>query len=274
MDIKIWVAIIGVVSAALTSALALFGARQQARREFVSKTDLAERDFVAKSELAKLDDQLAREREERHQKLDSAAVLARYGDPLIHATFFLQQRLFQILRDDGRGYGPYLRGGARQELAVRSTLYRFGEYLTWREIVRREIQFLPFEDKGENRRVQQLTGDISRTLATDDEGYGTDFMLWVEEQRAIADLMIVTRSDVTACLGFADFMEQFDSKFERWFKNFGASLSDADPPRRRLTDLFNMLLTLGDALDPENLRYSWREWQEPNSDGKMVGKLR
>jgi hypothetical protein len=273
MDDKIWVAIIGVVSAALTSAFALYGARLQAREEFVSKDDLAKKDFVAKSELTKLDHQLAREREDRKRKFDAETVLARYRDPLIHATFFLQQRLFQILRVDGKEFGPYLRGRSRQDLAVKSTLYRFGEYLTWGEILRREIQFLNLDDQAETRRVQDLTGEISRTLARDDEGFETDFMLWVEEQRAIAELMIVRDGDVTTCLGFAAFSEQFDAKFERWFKDFASKLSDQDLPRRRLTKLFDLLLTLGDALDPKGLRYEWREWGEPDAHGSMVGKL-
>jgi hypothetical protein len=94
MDIKIWVAIIVLCRQRSRAHSCCTGARLQARREFVSKTDLAEKDFVAKSELAKLGDQLAREREDRERKHESEAVLARYRDPLIHATFFLQQRLF------------------------------------------------------------------------------------------------------------------------------------------------------------------------------------
>jgi hypothetical protein len=274
MDVNIWVAIIGVVSAAVTSALALYGARFQARREFVSKSALADKDFVVKSELTKLEDQLATEREERGRKFDAEVVLGRYRDPLIHATFFLQQRLFQILRVDGNDFGPYLRGLCRKELAVQSTLYRLSEYLAWHEILRREIQFLDLDNQAATRRVQRLTGDISRTFAADIDSYGMDFMLWVEEQRAIAELMIVNDGGVTTCLGFAAFVEQFDAKFEPWFKRFASKLSAADLPRSRLTELFNLLLILGDALDPEGLRYEWREWQEPDEQGRMVGKLR
>lgn len=273
MDVKIWVAIIAALSAALTSALALYSAHWQARRDFVSKSDLADKEFVAKSGLIELEDELATEREQRQRQFDAETVLARYRDPLIHATFFLQQRLFQILRVDGRDYGGYLRGSSRQDLAIKSTLYRFAEYLAWREILRREIQFLNLADEGETRRVQRLTGDISRTLATDEAPYGTDFMLWVEEQRAIAELMLVRDNGLTAPLGFASFVEQFDARFERWFKEFASKLSLVDLPRQRLTELFNLLLILGDALDPEGLRYEWREWQERDADGKTVGKL-
>ena len=273
MDVKIWVAIIAASSAVITSGIALYTARSQARRDFVSKSDLADKDFVAKSGLVELEDEPHREREDRQREFDAETVLARYRDPLIHATFFLQQRLFQILRVDGKDYGPYLRGSSRQEIALKSTLYRFAEYLAWREIVRREIQFLNLAAEGETRRVQRLTGDISRILATDDAPYETDFMLWVEVQRAIAELMIVRDGALTTCLGFASFVEQF-ARFDPWFKEFESQLTLVDLPRQRLTELFNLLLTLGHALDPDGVRYEWHSWQERDANGRVIGKLR
>jgi hypothetical protein len=114
---------------------------------------------------------------------------------------------------------------------------------------------------------------VSRTLATDQDGLGTDFMLWVEEQRAIAELMIVRGDAISRCIGFAAFMEDYDAKYARWFEEFAAKLPDLDVPRGRLTELFNLLLDLGNALDPQNRRYDWREWQQEDADGRMVGKL-
>ena len=84
---------------------------------------------------------------------------------------------------------------------------------------------------------------------------------------------IVRDGALTTCLGFASFVEQF-ARFDPWFKEFESQLTLVDLPRQRLTELFNLLLTLGHALDPDGVRYEWHSWQERDANGRVIGKLR
>jgi hypothetical protein len=276
MDAKIWAAIIGASAGLCTTLLTLFAARR---------------------------------REKRQQRLNAEQVLARYRDPLITATFHLQQRLFNILRTDGddiRGYlhRPELardtlkdrpdpnyrkvllqrvlpRGRPRRRedsswtyrrLAVSSTLYRVAEYLAWTEILRVEVQFMNFRRRRDSRIVHALIGDISRSLA--DDRHGRHFMLWYEEQRAIGEEMMIRDNDVLRCIGYSRFTSEYQEKFDRWFADFAAQLMDSEVPEQRLKRVFDLLLRLGKALDPKESRYRWSTWQERNDAGELVGRLK
>jgi hypothetical protein len=234
---EIWAALIGGVAGLLTGGLGVYAAQAQARRE---------------SRAARED------------------VLARYRDPLVSATFDLQDRVQNLLRPDDDSICVYLEDRARKELTIRSTLFRIAQYFGWMEIMRREIEFLPFEESSETQAVQEAMGAVARTFATDK--YGTEFMLWREEQRAIGEHM--AKGDVGAlkCIGFAAFDSRYDDDFERWFKNTRVTLETGDFGKIRLAKLHHALIDLGKVLDPGERRWRWPEWdpRDERYDGPAI----
>lgn len=186
------------------------------------------------------------------------ATLERYRGPLLAAAFDLQDRLDNIVnpeRDLLAGYGG--RRNPRRDEAVKTTLYRIGQYLCWVEIVRRDRQFLTFQEPEDTRAVADLLGRVGRILA--DDRYGQEFMLWREEQRAIGERMI-EEGDLTTCVGYATFVESYPQTYARWFDRFGGTLSrEAAMTSTRLHDLRDALRLLVELLDPDQLRFR-RSW--------------
>jgi hypothetical protein len=125
-------------------------------------------------------------RSARHQaRREAEAVLEKYREPLILAAYDLQSRLFNILHMGFLGK-YYLRDvdGSRR-YALEHTLYLVGQYFAWTEILRREIQFLEFEEVEETKRVGRLQRRIRELFASDKEELGRAFMVWRGEQNAI-----------------------------------------------------------------------------------------
>jgi hypothetical protein len=175
---------------------------RQRKREEGWRKDAADSEHEFQERLAELESQL-REREARSaQEAEAEEVLTRYREPLVAVSYDLQRRLYNIL---ARSFlRVYLKpGNEREDEAVESTLYRVGQYLGWTEILRRDIHFLKFREAHETRAVAELQAEIGHTFASD--GYGHDFMLWQDEQRAIGELMIVRENGSLHCLGYASF---------------------------------------------------------------------
>ncbi|HEU0318864.1 MAG TPA: hypothetical protein VFR49_16135, partial [Solirubrobacteraceae bacterium] len=139
------------------------------------------------------------------------------------------------------------------DAAVQSTLYVFGQFFGWREIIRREVLFLRFANNAKTREIARLLRDICETFLTDE--YGPKFMVWRVEQRGIGERMIDGGNGKMTCIGYASFIEQrarmqdWLDPLERDLRSFGA----ADRPR--LTELQHLLLELVRQLDEEQTRY-------------------
>ena len=137
---------------------------------------------------------------------EARTVLERHRDPLLAAAYELQARLHNILCN--RFTEDYVLGNkaGKQEAALESTLYVFAQFFGWREIIRREIQFLRFLKDEETREVAQLLRDVGEAFLTDE--YGPQFMIWRVEQRGLGECMIVTSDGKPTCMGFATFVGQ------------------------------------------------------------------
>jgi len=187
---------------------------------------------------------------------EARTVLERHRDPLLASAYELQARLHNILRN--RFTEDYVLGdtAGKQEAALESTLYVFGQFFGWREVIRREIQFLRFLKDEETREVAQLLRDIGETFLTDE--YGHQFMIWRVEQRGLGECMIVTSDGKTTCMGFATFVEQ-RSTMKRWLDPLERDLREMDDRgRARLTQLQHLLLELVQKLDEDRTRYPYK----------------
>ena len=194
------------------------------------------------------------------RQAEAEAVLERYRGPLLAAAFDLQDRLDNLIdleRDFLSAYGG--RRNPLREEAIRTTLYRVGQYFCWVEIMRRDRQFLQFREPEHTRFVADLVGEVGRTFA--DDRYGRDFMLWREEQRAIGERMIERQGDEAGCVGYATFAENYEMTYSRWLGRFEGKLDrETAMSSRRLRDLRATLRSLVQALDPKELRYR-RDWE-------------
>jgi len=184
---------------------------------------------------------------------EGTKLLATYREPLLAAAYELQARLHNILCNDF--VEKYIRSDAagKQDAAVQSTLYVFAQFFGWREIIRREVQFLRFARDEETRDVARLLRDITETFLLDD--YGPQFMIWRVEQRGLGERMIVSDGDRPTCVGYAAFIEQ-RANFAEWLAPLERDLQDiGEEGRTRLVKLQHLLLELVTKLDEKQMRY-------------------
>src|SRR5215813_1015021 len=184
---------------------------------------------------------------------DAKKVLNNYRDPLIAASFDLQARLYNILRL--RFIEKYITAGeiSKRDSALESTLYVFAQFFGWREVIRREVQYLRFSRNQQTREVGQLLRDIEETFLSD--GYGPQFMIWRVEQRGIGERMVESMDGKISCLGYASFIEH-RPEMEEWLSPLEHDLEHLqDGGRERLTELQHMLVQLVRELDDKQRRY-------------------
>jgi hypothetical protein len=246
MNPVIWAALLTGVAGVVTGGIGLYSSRSQARREDAQQ-----------ERITRLEADLAEARAEHERKVQAETILARYRDPLITATFELQDRIQNLLRLPGHSVLGYLSVTSRSKLALGSTLFRFAQYFGWTEIVRREIQFLTSDASSATRTIQDAIGKVAWAFATDK--LGQDFMVWREEQRAIGEIMLTDGPDVRTCIGYATFTSRYEEKFACWLDGVAATLQ-SNFDRHRLVELHHYLIDLGKQLDPEEKRYPWAEW--------------
>jgi hypothetical protein len=237
----------GVVAAAISVFIAIRQMRADERLEHL-KSDLA-RDL----ETMKTD--LAAELHEREAIIDrdlrAADVLACYREPLAVAAFDLQSRLYNILRLDF--FGKFGGSHARNEIALRTTLFRLAQYFGWTEILRREIQFLSFPEADHTRRVANLQSQIAKAFLSD--SYGESMMIWSDEQRALGELMIAEEQDKVLSMGFAAFSNRCDSDFKPWLDRLRKELPQEEA-QARLRRVQQLLCELVEMLDVNRVRYT------------------
>lgn len=184
---------------------------------------------------------------------DARKALDTYREPLLAASYELQARLYNILQlkfvekyisDDTAG---------KRNPAIESTLYVFAQFLGWREIIRREVQYLRFSRDRQTREIGRLLQDIGETFLSDK--YGSQFMIWRVEQRGLGERMIESADNKMTCLGYASFIERRPT-MQEWLRPLEDDLEKLrDGGRKRLTELQHLLLELVQQLDDKQKRY-------------------
>jgi hypothetical protein len=184
---------------------------------------------------------------------DAKKTLDNYRDPLVAASYELQSRLYNILQlkfveiyisDEATG---------KRNSAIESTLYVFAQFFGWREIIRRDVQYLRLSRDRRIREIGQLLRNISEAFLSDK--YGPQFMIWRIEQRGIGERMIESVDGKISCLGYASFIERRPT-MEEWLTHLEHDLEHLqEGGRKRLTELQHMLVQLVRKLDDQQKRY-------------------
>jgi hypothetical protein len=188
----------------------------------------------------------------------SEELLAQYSEPLARAAFDLQSRLYNICMLDfvtaSRLPGDYRR---------LSTLWLFGQFLAWGEILRREVQIIDYGDVRKTAAFQQHLFDVTDILAHGPSASHGVFHLYRAEQRAIGELMVLERPTEgrgSDSMGYADFVQRIetDPAFARWFAALDddiARLADGVSVGVRAVLVQRALVDLIDFCDPHRVRF-------------------
>ncbi len=147
--------------------------------------------------------------------------LDRYREPLLRAAIDLASRLDNIRAS---GYlDKYLSdGGRRSQIARISTFYRFARYWCVVENLYASVAMVRFEQDEQTKDVAGMLRKLGKAFATDD--YGEDFMMWRDEQRAVAELARGSAA-MPEVIGFAQFYESYEDVFAPWFRAFDRDLA-------------------------------------------------
>jgi hypothetical protein len=187
---------------------------------------------------------------------DARKVLDTYREPLIAASYELQARLHNILCVQFVERYIKNENSEKRNAAIESTLYVFAQFFGWREVIRREIQYLHFSRDRETRQFNHLTRDIGEEFLTD--RYGPQFMLWRVEQRGLGERMISSADGKVTCLGYASFLEHRNT-MEEWLTPIEHDLENMDDGgRQRLREIQHLLLDLVKQLDDKQKRYPFK----------------
>jgi len=188
---------------------------------------------------------------------DARKALDNYREPLLSAAYELQSRIYNILRLKFVEKFIAEDGGSKRDAGINSTLYVFAQFFGWREIIRREVQYLRFPRYGQTRKAAGLLRAIDETFL--DSSYGPQLMIWRVEQRGLGELMIATTNGKMSCLGYASFLDKCQA-MNLWLEPLKHDLEHLDHDgRKRLINLQHQLLDLVKQLDRKHVRYSLQE---------------
>lgn len=213
--------------------------------------------IVGQIHLANFKASLEREREIRTKKQQADEVMSKYREPLVYAAFELQSKLFNILKQELLDV-YYIDGTeSEREYTLQNTIFVVAQYLCWREIIKREIQYLDLGEIESTRKLADLMQKIESLFLTDK--LNPVFRIFRGEQRAIGEKMITRENGKPICLGYASFVESENESFRRWFKKLEDDINKlaASPLEygERLEHLQHALIDLIDYLDPECVRF-------------------
>ena len=249
-DLKTWLTL-------GTSALALVGGVYAAATSRQSQ-----------QEVARLNAKLQLERDEAAARREAQTTVSKFRDPLMHASYDLQSRIFNILE---RGFLDryYFRGSDREkEYALENTVFLFAQFLGWTEAIREEIQFVNLDGNEQTRKLRYLQDEIYAQMQTDMIDSG--FRLFAGEQRAIGELMIKRENGVCRSIGFAAFTSSRDPAIDQWLNSLRddikATSVDIKRSKEHLTMLQHSLIDLLDFLDPECIRFPRDKRMKVSSD--------
>jgi hypothetical protein len=204
---------------------------------------------------------------DRQRSADDVAV--RYREPLLHAAFNLETRLYNIVRK--HFLDAFLARGTPEEAdyARLNTVYLIGQYLCWSEILRREAQFVDPVDRQRDRAVNQAMERVRSVMSDSFDHPDRTLRVFRGDQRAIGEVLLTTVDAAPGrtgprwdCRGYAAFTTAIrdDDGFARWFQPLLADVNRlaAEPGQHtaRLVDLQHALVDLINLIDPRGERVS------------------
>jgi hypothetical protein len=193
--------------------------------------------------------------EKQKQATQANAILAKYRDPILLAAFDLQSRLYNIVEHGIRQW--IYKEDRKKEYFIHHTLFLFGRYFAWEQIMHHEIQFIQFSQEKQARMLRDVQHSLGETLHCD--ASPSPGMIWLGYQQALGELMIdVDQHKQRCCIGYAKFQQLYreDKTFQSWFAPLAADLeeiarSEPGTNDQRFQTVQHHLVELVRVLDPK-----------------------
>jgi hypothetical protein len=153
----------------------------------------------------------------------------------------------------------YLTHGNERERSyvTNNTVFLVGQYLSWTELVRREIQFIDLGESAKTRELLRLQDDIYGLWGTDQ--YPRLFRIFAGEQRALGEALIQRGVRGPECMGYGAFLKNFSDGTNPLIDALRGDValleSGLSQATNRLTQLQHALIDLLKMLDPNYLRF-------------------
>jgi hypothetical protein len=202
--------------------------------------------------VTRLNAKLSEAQQDRNDKREALKIIAKFRDPLAHASYDLQSRIYNIMK---KNFLPrFLLMGSKREgwYAIENTVFLIAQFFCWTEIIRQEIQFLDLREDATTKALRNIQDRIYSQFQTDSLGHG--FMIFAGEQRAVGELMIERSGEVSKCIGFAAFISSRPPSIDAWLDPLRDDLDAmALAPasfEQRLRTIQHSLIDLLDLIDP------------------------
>jgi hypothetical protein len=128
---------------------------------------------------------------------------------------------------------------------MNSTIYLFGQYFCWTQMLRQEMSFELFRSQEEMKKffaaidkVSNKLGDyppiINDGIGKEYEGMGRDAQVFRLQQRAIGEVLAVRRGARRACCKYSHFLSKInDAAFDTSFHSVRQLVDQLQPTDRR-----------------------------------------
>jgi hypothetical protein len=213
--------------------------------------------IIGQLRVARLSGEFEASRLTEEREYQRMSTIARYREPLAHACYDLQSRLYNILQM-GLISTYYVNGDERERgYVVNNTTFLFAQYFAWTEIVRQDIQFIDLGHDSETRQLRELQDRIYSLLQTD--RHASPLRVFAGEQRAIGERLLVERENRTGCMGYGAFLDRLpngaDSIVDSVRRDIAGLATTLPTARDRLVSLQHALIDLLAFLDPQFIRF-------------------
>lgn len=204
-----------------------------------------------------LEANLRREEIDASRQLEAQRILSRFREPLVHAAYELQSRIYNLLELDIIDH-HFVNGNERaQRYVVDNTAYLIGQYFGWTEIIRQEGQFLDLGELATTRQLNEIQNAITHAWLKG--SLGPHLVIFRGNQRGIGEEMIERSKNGPECIGYARFLKLLEKGKHPFLRHLQDDVLEAiqhiDATRHRLVVLQNHQIDLIDFLDPNHVRF-------------------
>ncbi|WP_045451771.1 hypothetical protein [Vibrio campbellii] len=201
----------------------------------------------------------------RERSDEVQVVMDRYRGPLLHAANDLQSRIYNLVEHSAIDiYFINQSGdGSEKQYFIKNTAFLIAQYFAWTEIIRREIQFIEFNDVESTRRLAVLQAKLCSVWQGGSRNY---LSIWAGEQRGIGELMIEKIDGKYQCIGYSSFLnilgENNKGLLHELETRVRKQLESKEKRSHRLISVQNVLIDIIGFLDPESKRFEPKSLQK------------
>lgn len=142
--------------------------------------------------------------------------IVRWANPILGSVEELVGRLDNVLSHKGyvalsKNYSDRINPdwSISYDYFMSSTLYLFGQYFAWIQMLREKMNFELFQSQDEKDAFFKAIRQVSSALGGFPPKYyfvGNDMQVFRLQQRAIGELLIIKEKDCLGCLSYPDFL--------------------------------------------------------------------